>query len=238
MSKAQNAASKKTLDTQHLGKVQEFFQKDSVSDNLQSNIEQLTEKIKAYKSKELDDTEFDKYMRMNDELNALRSQLEHLQNQDDEVDYYINTAPILFQYYDILENGKDGNSRKPVTTEKSILKYFVKEQESKEQPEAVALSNADRATLLEKYMQITDSNYIKQVDPEQKDKCPFCCSPDRVVMLNDGMIYCNGCNTVEYIIVDHERPSYRDPPKEIKQVIFERFQKVLEANPVLVACAA
>lgn len=172
-------------------------------------------------------------MNVSDRLTDAKKQLEKLEKQGDEIDYYVNTGSILFQYYDILENGKDVNAiPKASANGKSILKYFLAPTQSNAKEETS--SNMDRATLLEKYMYATDTNYIKQVEHETRDKCPHCDSLDRNIMLNDGLIYCNVCNTVEYIIIDHERPSYKDPPKEIKR----RFLKVKVSNPLLVACAA
>jgi len=260
MSKGQNA-NKKTLDTQHVNKLQEFSNNDTNISKLQKEIEGLQNKIKKFKPRsELNDSEFDNYISLTDQLSLLRKKMDKLESLDDEIDYYMNTAPILFQYYDILENGKNVNTiRKPVASEKSILKYFMQPSSGgagKSENNgggsaggggaaggmgssvgsggsgagggaggAAAASGdnevtMDRASLLEKYMNVTDSNYIKPMQDEPKDRCIHCKSNDRNIMLNDGLIYCNNCHTVEYIIIDHERPSYKDPPKEIPQRSF------------------
>jgi len=284
MSKSQNA-NKKTLDTQHVNKLQEFSNNDTNISKLQKEIEGLQNKIKKFKPRsELSDSEFDNYIALMDQLNLLRKKMEKLESLDDEIDYYMNTAPILFQYYDILENGKNVNTiRKPVASEKSILKYFMQPSgggAGKSENNgggsaggggpgggasggmgsaasaagggsaaggsgaggggAVGVSNGDteftmdRASLLEKYMNVTDPNYIKPMQDEPKDRCIHCKSNDRNIMLNDGLIYCNNCHTVEYIIIDHERPSYKDPPKEmespkafriLKKILKQKFKK-------------
>jgi hypothetical protein len=217
MSKNQNAT-KKTLDIQYLNKLQEFEAHDSTISKLHKDIENVKIKLKKYQSSsnELNDAEFNIYIELTDKLAQLKNQLQKYESQDDEIDYYMNTAPILFQYYDILENGKDVNTiRKPVTTEKSILKYFAQNNQPDPVPEDISSPNIDRASLLDRYLHMTDSNYVKAPESEKRDKCPFCECTDRNIMLNEGMIYCNSCNGIEYIIVDHERPTYRDPPREI-----------------------
>lgn len=244
MSKVANVT-KKTLDTQHVNKLQEFQDKDNIISKLQKEIENITLRINKTRSKDLTDEEFEEYMSLQDKLNETKKTLENYQKQTDEVEYYVDTASILFQYYDILENGKDVTTiPKAPSSGNSILKYFVTPDVVKIQP---STSNLDRATLLEKYMNITDSNYIKTVENEAKDKCPHCQNNDRNIMLNDGLIYCNTCFTVEYMIVDHERPSYRDPPKEIESPkdwkiplkgFNKWFLKVHFQKNVLVACAA
>lgn len=216
MHKNQNAT-KKTLDTQHLHKIQEFHERDNTILKLQKDIENCADTLKQYKPHECSDDEFNNYMNVLDHYNLLKTKLEKMQNQDDEIDYYMNTAPILFQYYDILENGKDVTTiRKPITNDKSILKYFVKNDVTPEEKEEQLTPNIDRASLLDKYLHMTDTHYIKNMKCESRDKCPHCECNDRNTLLNDGMIYCNNCHTVEYIIIDHERPSYKDPPHEIR----------------------
>ena len=109
--------------------------------------------------------------------------------------------------------------------ESSILKYFINPTSSENEKPSDINSGNDRASLLDKYMEVTDPNYIKIIDNsykgrhsgdnEEKEQCKYCNNTNLNIMLNDGMIFCNDCSTIEHIIVDHDRPSYRDPPKEV-----------------------
>ena len=53
--------------------------------------------------------------------------------------------------------------------------------------------------------------------------CPFCGGCNRAVQLQDGYVFCTSCHTVEYILVDHEKPSYKDPPKEVAYFAYKRI---------------
>lgn len=225
MSKVQNG-SKKTLDTQYIAKMQEFGERETAVSKIHREIETLASEIKASRGRcsEMDDAEFEAFMQKQDALVDLKGKLDRCQKHDDELEYYVNTAPILFQYYEILKNGNENApARKPVATEKSILKYFMgaaPKDDAKEEPKEPPV---DRASLLEKYMHMTDPHHIKNVEGHQKDCCPHCDSADRNVMVNDGLVYCNNCSTVEYIIIDHERPTYKDPPREISYFAYKRI---------------
>lgn len=103
-----------------------------------------------------------------------------------------------------------------------------------------------RGSLLDEYMALTDANYIKNAAPQgagtstdrcgpsmpavassdyaSSHACSFCKSKgSMVVMTNDGYAFCNRCQTVEYVIVDHDKPSYKDPPKEISYFAYKRI---------------
>jgi hypothetical protein len=209
--------SKKTLDTQHNDKLQGFLSKESHIKTIQTQKLSLQKQAslleKKKKLSDLTDEEFSEYMRIQDEISGLTKDLQTIERTYDEVDYYVNVAPILFKYYDILDKGNNINDYQiNKCHENSILKYFM------QPPSADTVekkTDDDRATLLDKYMCYNSENYYKEIDSECKDRCQFCNSSNRNTMLNDGLIVCNVCSTIENIIIDHDRPSYKDPPKEI-----------------------
>lgn len=168
---------------------------------------------KRKESHELNDSEFNRYMSLKDDIAIYNKQINEIENSNDELDYLVNTGSILFKYYDIVDNGTSNDDMAITSSVKqnSILKFFVNTSPTENDIEN---DMEDRATLSEQYMAYINDNYTK-INVEEKDKCSCCESTDRSVMTNDGLIYCNSCNTVEYIIVDHDRPSYKDPPREI-----------------------
>lgn len=56
-----------------------------------------------------------------------------------------------------------------------------------------------------------------------QEACGHCGQRERTVLLQDGLVFCKACHTVEYIIVDHEKPSYKDPPKEVAYFAYKRI---------------
>jgi hypothetical protein len=217
------AKSKKTLDTQHNIKLTEFHHKAEQLVYLKNRLSCLTASIDDLESKRksspTDKLVIEKLLGYKDELDILRRTIDELENVDNEIDYLTNTAPILFKYYDIVEKGKpEDNTNKPIIGDKSILKWLVKNKEQETTP-----NKEDRASLLDKYMALTDETYIKNIDTEIQQKCHMCGSCNLNIMLNDGIMFCNDCSCVEYIIVDHDRPSYKDPPKEISYFSYKRI---------------
>jgi len=53
--------------------------------------------------------------------------------------------------------------------------------------------------------------------------CGHCGGRDRTMQLQDGYVFCNACHTIEYVLVDHEKPSYKDPPKEAVYFAYKRI---------------
>lgn len=227
------SSSKRTLDIQHTNKLCEFQAKAERLSALKQSFNLIHEQLlKLEETRKVGSTwsreDQERLMVLHDERDTLKKHIDALDTAEDEVDYLVNTAPILFKYYEILEKGAGDESMNPKIGGNSILKWLVKTKENLKKEEEV--EKEDRASLLERYMSLTEDNFIKHADQAcsacdatTQWQCHNCASTSMNVILNDGIIYCNECACVEYIIVDHDRPSYKDPPKEISYFAYKRI---------------
>jgi hypothetical protein len=159
--------------------------------------------------------------------------LNDLKRDYDETSYYTETSDILFKYYDIFERGESlntsssfNNNQIPVN---SILSYFKSQCIPEKQKEDVYTCaknktelEGNKSELLTKYISLTDKNFVP-VCQDNKDKCEYCESTDMVVMNIEGYMYCLNCNNMEFIIIDNEKPYYKDPPKEVTYFSYKRI---------------
>lgn len=212
-SKSQNVNIKKTLDIQHSHKLSQIQQHEENRTKMKEELKNVNKRIESLtsikKTSGLSDSEFDEYLQLIDTRDDIQQKLDNLEQQFNEIDYYVNAGPILFKYYDILEKGSsnDDSVNNVVVNENSILKFFIKQTDSEETVD----TKDDRASLLEKYLAMTDENYINpSISVEQKPHCQYCDSSNMSMMMNDGIIFCNDCGSMEYVTVDHDKPSYKD----------------------------
>ncbi len=190
---------KKTLDTHYTSKVDEYRR-------YQTELAQLKE-----------DDSSDVHV---------KKQIEELeQKYEDELDFYVNNASILYNYYNIVENNNDHQVISNVNEKQGILKFFINEVKTEDVGKRKTL---DKASLLEKYIAQTSSNYVKPLQSQDDTNCPNCGSCNRVTITNDSIICCNNCNHVEHIIVDHEKPSYKEAPREVTYFAYRRINHLNE----------
>ena len=241
----------------------------------------------------LTDAEFLDYQTLDDRCREMEAEIVRCKACESEVEYMLDTADIIFKYYDIIEHGDGGmtgsgdrNSNRTQQTpqpsepsnpppmqkhqphpvrENSILKYFMKTaasgdaagaagpsspQTKSSKPATVKQSSSakrrvqasdseedaddvcgvvcDRASLLDMYLEKTDPNHFKSAPYENFDACQACGHIGRTVLPNDGMCFCNSCHAVETVLIDHEKPSYKDPPKEITYFAYKRINHLNE----------
>ncbi len=219
-----NTTLKKTLDIQHSNKLTQIQEYETKHDELKQELKDLNSKIdeliKLKRTVGLSDSEFDSYISLIDKRDDIQKELDTIVEQMNEIDYYVNTGPILFKYYDILEkgNGDEDNINKVDVSENSILKFFIKTNNEEEKKD----NKDDRASLLDQYLELTDDNYVKKISTDVKDCCKYCGGSNIYMLPNDGINYCNDCCSVEYITIDHDKPSYKDPPLEVSYFCYKR----------------
>lgn len=234
ISKNQNnnpSHTKKTLDIQHNNKLFEFSERNNKLQEAKNKFNEIHELIinleKKKKLDKLNDIEQDNLIKYIDERYTIKNLINSLENVEDEIDYLVNTAPILFKYYEIIEKGANEDTITPQDVSgNSILKFFIKKDDDNNEKinkESTKQEYVDKASLTNKYLSYTDPNYIKNVSEEHLNQCSSCGSTNRNILINDGIIFCNECDSVEYIIVDHDRPSYKDPPREITYFSYKRI---------------
>jgi len=82
--------------------------------------------------------------------------------------------------------------------------------------------SSNKSMLYDKYLYETDENYVKTDDNDDRQICEFCQSEDQTMLIQEGMVYCNDCSTVRFIIIDNDKPSYKEPQKEISYLNYKR----------------
>jgi hypothetical protein len=229
--KSSNTNVKKTLDIQHSQKIEQIQDLEQKYDELKQRLKQintqLDELTKLKRTVGLSDNEFENYIKLIDDKDDMQKEIDVMTEQMNEVDYYVNTAPILFQYYDIIEKGicDEEMVNKVDVGENSILKFFIKKPEDDDEKKD---NKDDRASLLDRYLMMTDENHVVNMPNEVKDCCKHCGSSNIFMLPNDGINYCNDCFTMEYITIDHDKPSYRDPPLEVSYFCYKRINHLNE----------
>jgi hypothetical protein len=237
-SRPQTTVNKKTLDIHHNSFMEDIRQKNETSKSLKQELDSINEEIANLEGfSELDNTQAESLVGLKDRRSEIKEKLSMISHVD-ETQYLTNTASILFKYYDLLENNKPIELSSAPHKSHSILKYFseptVAASSSNTASPKPEESESNRGSLLDKYMQYVDHNYIKTTCSE--DECPmcqFCGSQSVTIMNNDGYILCNECHSVEYILVDHDKPSYKDPPKEISYFAYKRINHFRLMNLIL-----
>jgi DNA-directed RNA polymerase subunit RPC12/RpoP len=90
-------------------------------------------------------------------------------------------------------------------------------------------SNKNKKKIYEKYMKLLDPNYI-DMTPNTDNGFDICfhCKKEMVLNHNSGMIQCQNCGISEKILVNTDKQSHKEPPKEITAFSYRRINHINE----------
>lgn len=100
------------------------------------------------------------------------------------------------------------------------IQYLMKNKKDKK---------LNKQKIYDDYMKITCENYISSKEDETDlfDTC-FQCHSEMVLNHNTGMLNCNSCGMTEKIIVDSDKQSHKEPPKEMTSFSYKRINHLNE----------
>ena len=233
----------KTLDYCHKYNVESFEKNQLSLKDCEKALVEVEDKIACIESKsnrEKTDEDFVKIVVLNEERIRLGARIDDMTNLSQELTYFVNTSDILYNYYNLVENNTDKNmSIKTLenngSQNKSIIEYFKLDEKKPPAPEKpvtptyLPKQEMNRAALLDEFLSFTDEDYINNnIDNSLAIRCEHCNSIEKTMLYNDSICYCNTCYSIQNLLTDNEKPSYKDPPKEISYFSYKRINHYQE----------
>ena len=231
--KRSNAEERTTLDVMHQFHLKKITEEEE-------EVQYLSEDIITMEN-QIDATNDDLVRgQLENQLVRLKEEYDTKNKKDRVYDYLLKTGDLLFDYYDIQDKisaGATGASRQPVKRKPgdvlSALQSAAAEEtgdESKpeETPKKKKGKGKDvtlsRNSLLEQYLLKMNPDYVKKIN-EVDDMSGECmeCGADMMFSQTEAMLYCPVCGMTEFILIDSDRPSYKDPPRESSYYAYKRI---------------
>jgi hypothetical protein len=171
----------------------------------------------------------------------LRDEIDTKQKDDNIFDYFLNTGQILFDYYESQDAIAKGEavpqSQKTKRKPGDVLSALEDAAKNDTNTNTVVSTEEDpsskktvqsREVLLDKYLQIIYPGHSRKSN-ELSDTLGECeCGEDMIFAANEAMLYCKGCGSTEFILIDTDRPSYKDPPRESSYYAYKRINHFKE----------
>ena len=78
--------------------------------------------------------------------------------------------------------------------------------------------------ILTKYLNYTESEFINHsIDFDSDYDICNECNVEMSIIHSDGVIFCKKCGKQESILINSDKPSYKDPPREMYYFAYKRI---------------
>ena len=212
-----NYDKKVTLESKHNNFLINFIDKEDIQ-KLENEKTKLERDIKEIK-------DIEKEIEMKDRLIYLKEKLTDFRmnsNNTNEIEYYLDNGNLIFSYFDSDKNDENREEidNKHVTNSNTshIMSYFTKNNCTNN------ITNSKRTNIINSFMLNTKDNY--QIDfNDFKQNIELCahCNINKIVYMSEGKNICPQCGEESFILIESDKPSYKDPPREITYFSYKRI---------------
>ena len=210
-----------TLDAQHNNKLIDLQHKKAIICDKKLKVKTLKQTTLCLEQNYKLNVE--KILDIKDQIIELEHSIEKLYKSD-EIDYLLDTGHLLFEYYNKIENNdkkiinnikQKNNSNNSNNSNKSVSEYFNINSNQ---------IGSSKSLLYESYLNKTDNFNLnfKNITNKNIDIC-LTCNKERKLFLSEGKMICESCGDENKILIDSDKPSYKDPPREISYFAYKRI---------------
>jgi len=151
------------------------------------------------------------------------SQEELIKNE--EIDYFLDIGNILYNYYNISPSQSIHDTNKKITKTNSF--NFSLLLNNSEIPNNHIMNKLilneninTKVSLYNDYLSKCDKNFINK-EIKFKNVCCYCGS-ENIILNEQSISYCDDCSCINSINIETDKPSYKEPQKEISYLNYKR----------------
>ena len=192
-------------------------------------------------------------LEIEERIEEIKRETQRVQDHEEEREYWQDVGHVLYQYYQNKEQIAEGKIKRSKAASlhagaQSVVEFFesnssatlytlfpvgkkIRKKEGLQMWRMVLLNRQkeraevkSRAEILDTYLSKIDPNYISDTFESYSDhyECSRC-QVERHMHPVEAILICPKCGETEQIVVDMEKPSYKDPPREISYFAYKRI---------------
>jgi hypothetical protein len=216
-----------TLQAKHNLKINYFNEQNTLLETINEESESLNLELEEKYNKpnnQLSVEELESKMDILDKLKDNSRDNNEISSNSEEINYLLDTGKILFNYSDNSSKlKKKVNNFKDKIIDKSVMDYF--------NPNVISIDNSNeiaevdsKEQMYENYLLLIDENFDNlNKDKEVNNDICKKCGVEKVLYISHGKQICHSCGEETFILIDSDKPSYKEPPREVSYFAYKRI---------------
>jgi hypothetical protein len=213
-----NKKSVVTIDTKHKEFLNEFTKDENNILDYKSEMINLKKQLRD----ENESLTIEQKLDIKDKISELKESIKDIKHK--KKDYFLDNSKYIFDYFENKKNISTGTNSQTITNKSNALNNFFKIKED----DKVNLIQKDNNTVLKYLTNVSDdfldiNNFVYQTDI-----CQVCHKGELIPLEEDGIMVCNICSRSIPYLIENEKPSYKEPPKEVCFYAYKRINHFKE----------
>jgi hypothetical protein len=214
-----NRKSAITLDGKHKEFINDFNKDEVVTiPSLKSEKREIKKKLESLK----DLITIEEKLDYEDRIQTINNTVKSLKLKKKE--YFLDNSKYIFDYF---ENKKNiSNNESQVLNKNKLLYEFFKIKNNN-----LHIIENNNNNIFQKYLSNIDESFLDiQSFICPSDICQSCMKGELISMDDEGVLICSNCSKNYQYLIENEKPSYKEPPKE---VCFYAYKKINHFKEIL-----
>ena len=211
-----------TLDIKH----KEYI--DSFSINEKVTIPKLKQDILKLKNRLKNTKTIDTVLEIKDKIKDFENEIKCLKKMKKK--YLLDNSELLFDYFDDKKRISDNTNINSTNSKNLMINNFFKLNNINNNTNNDNITSFNNSTnILEKYLKNVDddcvdyNNCVKDVNV-----CEYCNKGEYILSEEEGRLVCNNCFRSTQYLIENDKPSYKEPPKEVCFYAYKRINHFKE----------
>jgi hypothetical protein len=207
-----------TLD----GKHKEFLNEFSKNEN--DKIPDLKAEKKELELKLANTTlTIEQKLDITDRIKEITVTIKELKSKKKE--YFLDNSKFIFDYFENKKNISSGASSELSNKNKLLNNFFKIKQDNS----LNTLNQTKNNNIVQKYLCNIDDVFLDVNSFVcQTDICQYCYKGELIPLEDEGILICNNCSRNIPYLIENEKPSYKEPPKEVCFYAYKRINHFKE----------
>ena len=217
-----NKKSAITLDTKHKEFLNEFSRDENNIYDYKCEIYTLKQKLEE----ENESLSIEEKLEINDKINELKEIIKEMKCK--KKDYLLDNSKYIFEYFENKKNISSGIKTQTVTNKSKLVNNFFKIKENNDNKD-ISVIHKDTNNIVLKYLSNVSDDFLDINNfVYQTDVCKVCHKGELIPLEEDGILICNICSRSIPYLIENEKPSYKEPPKEVCFYAYKRINHFKE----------
>jgi uncharacterized small protein (DUF1192 family) len=214
-----------TLDGKHKEFVNEFNR-----DELFTVPKLKEERYSLKKQLEVEnDLSIEQIMEIKDRIKEINENIKELKAKKN--NYFLDNSKFIFEYFENKKNINNVDDSTKIATSKSQLLFNIFKVKPDESDKNKNINESKNNNIVQKYLSNIDESFLDMnAFVRTTDICQHCYKGELIPMDDEGVLICNVCAVNVPFLIENEKPSYKEPPKE---VCFYAYKKINHFKEIL-----
>jgi len=215
-----------TLDGKHNEFINEFNkdEQDKIP-KLKNQKKEIVNQLKE--NEETQQLSIEQVLDLKDRVEEINDEIKNIKMKKKE--YFLDNSKYIFDYFENKKNISNGveNTNK---SKSKILNSFFKINQNDANTDETSIHNKNN-NIFQKYLSNIDDSFLDvNTFIRPSDICQHCFKGELIPLDDEGVLICNSCSKNVQYLIENEKPSYKEPPKE---VCFYAYKKINHFKEIL-----